>query len=374
LEGEPVEELVVVDVRDRRRLGEYAELIERAERIVIFDHHRSSEHDLSADESFVEPVGACVTLLCERIEKGGVEIDEAEATLAMLGLYADTGSLSFDSTTARDIEAAAFLRRNGARLSVVNRYMQQRFSPEQRELLVTMMPRTDTITVDAVDVAIATTTTPKYVRSAAEVVSDIMNLGGHDAMFGIIGFEKGDRVQVVGRSRVPYVDVGRILSQMGGGGHQGAAAASFKGRSVEEVLEELEAVLDRADLRPTRISDLMTSPVETIPRDIPLAEARRLLERWGVSGAPVLRDGELEGILSARDIERAADADKLDLPVASHMSHEPVVIAPDEPVEDALEVMTEHDIGRMPVCDSSGRMIGIVSRTDILERLYRDRT
>ncbi|WP_168211023.1 CBS domain-containing protein [Persicimonas caeni] len=366
-----IEEVIVVDVRDGRRLDEYSELLESASRVVVWDHHPATEHDIDAGETHIEPVGACATLLCERLREEGIELNEAEATVALLGIYADTGSLSFDATSPRDVEAAAHLLRAGGKLSVVNRYMQQRFTPEQQELLVSMMPNTEEYTVKAVDIAIAKGEARRYVRSAAEVVDDIMRLGGHDAIFGVIGFDKGKRVQVVGRSRVPYVNVGQILSQMGGGGHAGAAAATFKKQTIDEVVASLKELLETSELQPTRVSDLMSSPVETIARDISLAEALELLERWHVTGAPVLRDGELEGIISRRDIDRAAEGDKLDLPVASHMSHNPVVIAPDEPIEDALEQMTQQDIGRMPVCDGQ-RMVGIISRSDILRRLYSE--
>lgn len=366
-----VEEVVVVDVRDGRRLREYSELLEAAARVVVYDHHPASPSDIEADETHIEPVGACATLLCERAQQQGVELSEAEATLALLGIYADTGNLSFDSTSPRDVEAAAFLMRAGGRLAVVNRYMQQRFTPEQRELLVSMMPNTDEFTVDAVDIAITVGQAREYVRSAAEVVSDIMQLGGHDAIFGVIGFDKGKRVQVVGRSRVPYVDVGAILSEVGGGGHSGAAAATFKKRSVEEVVDELKQVVRKTKLRPTRVADVMSSPVETIDRDISLQDARELLERWGVSGAPVMRDQKLEGVISRRDIARAEQGGRLELPVASHMSHEPVVIDVDEPIEDALDMLTQQDVGRLPVF-SDQRMVGIVSRSDILRRLYSE--
>ena len=105
--------------------------------------------------------------------------------------------------------------------------------------------------------------------------------------------------------------------------------------------------------------------------DLSLEEARALLERWNVTGAPVMRDGELEGILSLRDIARADEGGRLQLPVSSHMSHQPVLIQPEEPLEDALDLMTQEDIGRLPVCDGE-RLIGIITRTDILSRLYSE--
>lgn len=383
IDPDQVTEIVVVDVRDARRLEEFEAFFTPEKRVVVYDHHPAGAHDIEADEVHVEPVGACATLLCERLRDAGKALTPWEATLALLGIYADTGSLSYDGTTARDLDAAAWLLRQSASLAVVHRYMQQRFSPEQVQLLTQMMHDCEEISHVGVEIAVRIGRAPDVVRSAADVVEDLMRLGGQDAIFGVIGFERGQRVQVVGRSRVPYIDVGEILGAMGGGGHPGAAAASFKGRSVEDVVAELKAVVLAADFAPVRVADLMSSPVQVIGRDVSLADARALLARWNFSGAPVRAldgaDGAasdrpvdcrlVEGIISRRDIERAEAAGKLDLPVASHMSHEIVRIAADEPLEDALEIMTRNDVGRLPVYQGA-RLVGIITRSDILRRLY----
>jgi CBS domain-containing protein len=49
-----------------------------------------------------------------------------------------------------------------------------------------------------------------------------------------------------------------------------------------------------------------------------------------------------------------------------------MTIAPDEPLEDAMTLMTANDIGRLPVLDKSGRLIGIVSRNDLVATLYAE--
>lgn len=375
-----VEEIVVVDVRDGRRLREYAPFFESAKRVIVYDHHPASAHDIDADETHIEPVGSCATLLCERLQAEGIALNEWEATLAMLGIYADTGNLSFDGTTARDVDAAAYLLRMGARLSVVNHYMRQRFSPEQFQLLTQMMHQVEEVSVNAVEIAISTGHSDVFIKSAAAVVDDVMRLGGHDAIFGVIGFERGKHVQVVGRSRVPYIDVGKILSAMGGGGHAGAGAASFKRRDEASVIAEIKEALRAADFSPTRVVDLMSAPVQTIARDISLGEAKALLERWNFSGAPVQAAplgahapvdslAAIDGIISRRDIARAEAAGNLALPVASHMSHQVRSISQDEPIEDAFEMLTQRDIGRLPVHDGQ-RLVGIITRSDILRRLY----
>ena len=114
----------------------------------------------------------------------------------------------------------------------------------------------------------------------------------------------------------------------------------------------------------------MTAPVHTVERDLSLRECREKLEHWEISGAPVVVScGEVEGVVSRRDIEGAARDDDLDLPVAARMSHEVCSIDSEASLEEALRMMTEHDIGRLPVMEE-GRLVGIVSRTDVRANLY----
>lgn len=369
-----VERVVVVDVRDRRRLAEYEPFLSAAKEIIVYDHHPPCDADLETPHVFVEPTGSCATMLVERLQADpeSTPLDAAAATLLLLGIYADTGKLCFDSTTPRDVDAAAYLLRRGANLQIVNRYLADEFSTEQRQLLIDMMAQTKEISVDAVEIAIGHGHAPRFVRGASLVVHHIMNMGGHDAIFGVIEFSKDKRVQIIGRSRVPYVHVGELLQSFdGGGGHAGAGAATVKGVTADQVIALLEQRLREAHIKPTRVSHIMSSPVQTIAHDATLETLELLLRRYNISGVPVLRDGVLCGIISRRDVERARRQSALELPVASYMTHEVLTISPDEPLEDALELMTERDVGRLLVMDACGRLLGIISRTDMLKCLYR---
>lgn len=371
LDPEAVDHVVVVDVRDRRRLEEYEAILARGPKVTVFDHHPACPFDLEADELVLEPTGACATLLVERLKAAGKRLSAEEATLLMLGIYSDTGSLSFDSTTPRDIEAAAWLLRQGANLRMVNRYLQEQYSPEQRQLLVGMMGEVSEVSVNAVEIATAVGHAPRFVRGASAVVSRIMQLGGHDAVFGVIEFTKDKRVQVIGRSRVPYVDMGQLLSTFGGGGHPGAAAATFKRVPLEDVLAQLGALLDEVELAPACVRDVMTSPVETVRDDASLEEVALTLDRLKIRGAPVVGAQGLCGVISTRDLSKAQRQDGWEgWPVTSVMTHRLVSIAPEEPIEDALGIMTEHDIGRLPVVDTEGHLVGILSRADLIRRFY----
>ena len=83
----------------------------------------------------IEPVGATVTVLTHLFMDRGIVPDADEATMMMLGLYEDTGSLTFATTTTRDYQAAAFLLEHGASLNAVASMLSQELSPDQVRLL-----------------------------------------------------------------------------------------------------------------------------------------------------------------------------------------------------------------------------------------------
>jgi len=81
-----------------------------------------------------------------------------------------------------------------------------------------------------------------------------------------------------------------------------------------------------------------------------------------VSAFPVVDDpGIITGILRHRDVEKAAAVTAFDL-----MSSPPVTVSPEDSVEYAARLMYDRKIKRLPVTDPAGRLVGVVSRTDIL--------
>jgi len=365
----PVDEVIVVDVRDSRRLTDSLEFIKAAKRVIVWDHHPATPFDVECHESHVEPIGACVTLLIEALMPKADEISNSEATLFLLGLYSDTGRLSFASTQPRDARAASWLLSNGANLRVASRYRGLQYSEEQMKLLASLISSVHEESFKRVEIAFCTSEVTSYVDGASDVVQQVMEFGGYDVMISVMRFRKNDRVQVIARSRVSHVDVGSLMREIGGGGHHGAAAATIRHSSIKAVLADLRKVIQANPFQPIRVRDVMAAPVVCIDGSMSLEDAHELLSSNGFTGAPVLRDGKMVGMISLRDIARAERSNKLQLPVSSHMKHQIVTIDPDEPVDDALDVMTDHDFGRLPVV-KSGELVGLITRTIVLEHLY----
>jgi len=369
-----VRRMIVVDVRRKSRLKDFDSLIRRAEtgspglEIDVYDHHLASPDDVQGRMICVEPVGAACTLLVERLQERGLPLTPIEATAMALGIYADTGSLTYDATTVRDAQAAAFLLGKGASRTALRYFLHAPLSKRQWEILTALLAGTTTQEIGGVKIGISSVPLDKMMPGLSELVGEALSHEGNDALFAL--FPKATGVTVIGRSWLPAVDVGSVLQHLGGGGHQGAGSATIKKATPDEARAALLRALRASPPRPELIRHRMSTPVFTVSPDEILEDLQHRLDRRKISGAPVLRDGRLVGMISKRDIRAARRAGRSHLQVASCMSHEVKTIGPDQPLLRAIEMMAEEHIGRLPVVRDEN-LLGIITRNDILSAVYR---
>jgi tRNA nucleotidyltransferase (CCA-adding enzyme) len=369
-----VDFLVVTDVRRRSRLGHVEQVIERAVknrrsvRLVVWDHHPSSPDDLHADEEHVQPVGAVTTLLVEELRARGAPLDREEATLFSLGIHEDTGSLAYARSSSRDAMALAWLLGQGAQPRLLQRFLRPSLNSVERRILVRLLEVVQDVPRYGPSIGIAVLETDAVPSGLADVSMEAFRVLPHDALFCVYRLPNG-KTHVVGRAQANTVPVGAILQELGGGGHAGAGSAVIRDLKLEEVVDRLYAAVERCCRQPKFVRDLMSSPVRTVAPDMPLSELGMSLQEWGHTGAPVVRDGKLIGVISRRDVERAHREGRESLPVSSCMAHQVRTVRPDAPLTEALEQMQAHNIGRLPVIEAD-RIVGIVSREDVLGYLY----
>ncbi len=362
--------LVIVDTKQKGRLGPLAELVDRPGiELHVFDHHPSAPGDIEAAQTVFRPVGANVTIMVDLLRDKGLPIGPDEATFLALGIYEDTGSFTFNSTTPDDLRAAAWLLEKGADLKTISELLGHRFTPEHVGLLDDLLSTAATYTMAGIPITVAKTSSPNYVEDFAVLAHELMDMEKLPVVFALALM--AEQVLIVGRSRIDAVDVGKVLRALGGGGHPMAASASLKGVTLAEAEEMLVSELQRQIGTQPKVRDIMSRPVISVGPGTPLYEVHDVLTRYGISVVPVVQEGKVIGLISRRTVEKAIYHGLAKLPVTEYMGTDFQVVGPEDTFDRVQELIIENRQRFVPVV-SNGRVTGVITRTDLLQILGGD--
>jgi tRNA nucleotidyltransferase (CCA-adding enzyme) len=364
---EEIKRLILVDTRQASRIGRYAEAAASGEvEIHIYDHHPDSPDDVHGSVEVVEPLGSTTAILTRIIREKGLEISSQEATIMALGIFEDTGSFTFSSTTPEDFEAAAYLLQQGADLNVVAGILSREMSAEQVSLLNNLLEHTSHFHVNGIEVVLAHSTAQEYVPDFAVVAHRFMDMGNIQVLFALAQME--ERVYVVGRSRVPEVNVAEILTELGGGGHSYAASAALKGVPLTQVEEKLRQLLQTKVQPQRRAREIMSFPVKWVSPEVTLEGAELLLNRYSINALPVITDGKLVGLITRQTVEKGIYHGLRNHPAKDYMTTEIATVPPDATLAEIREKLVINKQRLLPVVEE-GLVLGVISRTDLLHLL-----
>jgi tRNA nucleotidyltransferase (CCA-adding enzyme) len=371
-----VKRLVLVDTRQASRIGPLAALLETPGlEIHIYDHHPPGENDIKGTLEVCARTGANVTLLVEAIrQRTDIAISPDEATVMSLGLYEDTGSFTFASTTERDFLAAAFLLARGANLNIVSDLIARELSPQQVTLLNDMIQAARRVNVNGIEVVLTAISRENYLPDVAFLVQKMARMENIDVIFALALMES--KITVVGRSRLADVDVGAVLAPLGGGGHAYAASATVKGQTITQTEEQLLQALFRT-VRARRLArHLMSAPAIGVGPEVACEEANSLLTRYNVNALLVTEkhgQGErLRGFITRQVIEKALFHKLGAVPVREYMTTEAATVGPDADLAEIQKKIIDSKQRILPVVDGE-RIIGVITRTDLLNILLGQR-
>lgn len=232
--------LVVVDVH-RPAFTVQRQLVEKAEKIAIIDHHRrGSEFIENAVITYIEPYASSTSelvteLLQYMFEKPKIKQIEAEALLA--GIFIDTKNFSFQ-TGVRTFEAASYLRKMGADTTLTKQLFQ--------DDLETFLTRAEVVKgAQMFKSNIAISTIPFSAKNpalvAAQAADELLNIKGINASFVLSCIE--DDIFISGRS-LGDINVQVVLEKLGGGGHLSVAGAQLSGLTMEKAIVLLKKAIE----------------------------------------------------------------------------------------------------------------------------------
>jgi tRNA nucleotidyltransferase (CCA-adding enzyme) len=361
---EEIKRLILVDTRQSSRIGKFAEAAASGEvEVHIYDHHPDSPEDIHGSLEVVKPLGSTTAIMTRILQEKNLHPTPQEATIMALGLFEDTGSFTFASTTPEDFEAAAYLLRQGADLNVVAQMVTRELTTEQVGLLNDLIAHAQRLAVNGIEVVVASTTSSQYVADFAVLAHKYMDMENLQVLFALAQME--DRVFVVGRSRVPEVNVGEILGEMGGGGHEFAASAAIKDIPLAQVEESLRQLIYRRVRPQRRAREIMSFPVKWASPDMSLEGAELLLNRYNINALPVMEEGKLLGLISRQIVEKGIYHGLKNHPVKDYMSTPVATVGPDATLAEIRERLVINKQRLLPVVQDD-KVIGIISRTDLL--------
>src|SRR5690606_19292006 len=150
-------------------------------------------------------------------------------------------------------------------------------------------------------------------------------------------------------------------------GHERAAAATIYDQNLDEVYPTLWPNIE-ANIRPiTRVGDLMSYGVQTFEASQTASDVAQQVRRFGHEGYPVIEHGRVVGLLTRRELDRTLEHNLGNLTLREIMSAGEVTLHPEDSVFTLEQRMVESGWGQIPVLDAEGKLLGIVTRTDLIK-------
>jgi CBS domain-containing protein len=116
------------------------------------------------------------------------------------------------------------------------------------------------------------------------------------------------------------------------------------------------------------VRDAMTSNPRSIEPSTMVADAASLMKSEDVGSLPIVEGDQLVGMVTDRDIVIRVVAERKDLQattVGEIASRDLVTVDPEQDLDDALRLMAQHQVRRLPVAEEDGRLVGILAQADI---------
>jgi tRNA nucleotidyltransferase (CCA-adding enzyme) len=344
--------------------------------VQVIDHHETEDSGQPGWTYHVEQVGSTTTLLVEMLQEAGLSLTILELSLLLLGIHEDTGSLVYDTTTARDAHAAAWLLEQGAQLSLLRRFLDFPLSEGQQALYEKLQQNAQWLRIEGQGIVLATAVAAHdFEEEISAVAHRLRDALSPDGLILLVKL-KPNHVQMVARSTTDDLDVSALAHAFGGGGHNRAAAATILDQTLENVEQKVRDLLPSMVRPMAKVSQIMSYGVQILPATATVATAAELMQRFGHEGYPVVdpESARLVGLLTRRAVDRAMSHKLERLPVSQVMKVGEVTVRPSDSIEQVQRLMIEEGWGQIPVVaeesdGEAGPLIGIVTRTDLLNLL-----
>jgi len=363
-----IERLILVDTRWKGRIGMFGRLVgKKGVETHIYDHHPPHEKDIKGDKEVSMQVGATTSILVDLIRKRGISITPFEATLFGLGIYEDTGSLSFFSTTSFDLRSMAYLLEKGAKLEFISNFLNPGLTERQDVLLKDFLEKARIMYINGVEVVMIKAEVSEFVGGLSPPLHKFIDLKNPDVTFAVVRSQ--DKTFIMARSRLPFVNVDDILSKLGGGGHSLAASAVLKNISLEEAEEKLLHLLKGHIYSPFKVGNAMRTSIRFAFPEMSAIKVKEIMEKEKLEVVPVQEDNKIVGIISKQKVEHIINYNSAKAPIKSYYSRKFVSVPPSFSLKRAQKLMMEEEVPWLLVFQGES-FLGIITSFDVFRAFH----
>jgi tRNA nucleotidyltransferase (CCA-adding enzyme) len=369
-----IDHIVILDTRNMNRVKEYFSSIpEFNGKVTIYDHHSNEECDIPEAELISFDTGANTSLLCKQIREKNISLSEEEATIALAGVYADTGNFTHDNVMIEDFISAKFLLDNGANIKVVNKLLSKLKEEYQVSLFHNLLNSIEFITVNGHALCLSYMELDGQMGGLNAVVEQVFEVEDTEGMISVFYLKEEKSHLIIARSKKDSIDMSYILSYFGGGGHVQAASALIKKSADYPIYEHVKAVLKRRT-NPAMTTKMIMKPVNCAKESWSLLDTSLQLEKDNTSGVPVLSDdGSLVGMITLRDIMKGRKHNQMHAPIKAYMTRNIITADTATTMREVESIFYRNDIGHLPILDGE-TLVGLVTRQDYVSYLHQEKS
>lgn len=234
---EEIDLVISVDAGDMKQLGwdkTEPKLFDGSRTIIKVDHHPFAQDFGDIKLVFTEAPASCF-IVTKVLDALGIAIRPDMATCLLNGLYTDTGSFKHSNTSPEVLRMASYLMKRGANLPVISRHVFHSTPVSTMRLWGRVL---DTLKLTKNGVALAVALAKDFNETEAKFeelqgVVDYVN-AVPDSKFSLLLSERNGQIKASLRTKRDDVNVAKIASVFGGGGHVKAAGFAVSGRLEEE--------------------------------------------------------------------------------------------------------------------------------------------
>ena len=144
----------------------------------------------------------------------------------------------------------------------------------------------------------------------------------------------------------------------------------FQGRIItDQQAENITRVEELA--YELKVEEVMTQDLVAVTPETRMEEALEIFRKYRISGAPVLKDNRLIGIVSIEDLIHCLQKNDLKSSVETYMSGKPLTVRGSDPIIEALKLFSSSHFGRLPVVNSENTLIGIITKGDLTSGILK---